>query len=86
MNTLQRGVITLLFIGATSAIATETKILHEFDNVAECRQNVAALIIMKQSEGWDCNVGNNSATCYKDGVRALVYCDGSKTVLTMEKE
>jgi len=85
MNGLKLLIPTLLLF-ATTVSATETK-EFEAGTIAACHLNAAALLVNKQNEGWDCNVNaNDRGTCTKDGIRAKVYCNGSKLILTMEKD
>jgi len=79
---------TITFIAASTQVSAETSYESEIDanTVAECRASVAATLVSKQNAGWTCSVSTNTGTCTKDGVRAVIYCNGSKVVISMHKE
>jgi len=69
----------------TTYVHASEESVFEAGTVAECRANATALLLVKENEGWDCSVSTNTGTCTKDGIRAVIYCNGSKLVISMHK-
>lgn len=85
MKVLLSSVAALCLLTAVSVFAAEESEI-EAGTVAECRANVAAFVLIKQNEGWNCSLSSNTANCNKDGVSAIIYCNGSKAVISMHKD
>ena len=84
MKTLLSSILIFCISASTVLYAADESEI-EAGSVAECVTAVALTLLKKQNEGWACDVSTNTGTCTKDGVRAIIYCNGTKIVINMAK-